>query len=77
MTPRAALDRGLHELAVALPTGAAGQLMAYAELLAIIKGEPERIAKGGQCPFGGIRLGAFEGNLVRLPRGWAAAFPST
>ena len=34
MTPRAALDRGLHELALALPIGAAGQLMAYAELLA-------------------------------------------
>jgi 16S rRNA (guanine527-N7)-methyltransferase len=33
MTPRAALERGLDELALALPAGAAGQLLAYVELL--------------------------------------------
>jgi 16S rRNA (guanine527-N7)-methyltransferase len=33
MTPQAALDRGLDELALALPAGAAKQLLAYAELL--------------------------------------------
>jgi 16S rRNA (guanine527-N7)-methyltransferase len=33
MTPHAALDRGLGELALALPAGAAEQLLAYAELL--------------------------------------------
>lgn len=33
MTPHAALDRGLDELALALPAGAAEQLLAYAELL--------------------------------------------
>ncbi|MBI1943513.1 MAG: 16S rRNA (guanine(527)-N(7))-methyltransferase RsmG [Betaproteobacteria bacterium] len=34
MTPRAALERGLSELALALPSGAAAKLMAYLELLA-------------------------------------------
>lgn len=34
MTPRAALDRGLGELALALPAGAAVKLAAYLELLA-------------------------------------------
>ena len=34
MTPRAALERGIDELALALPAGAAEQLLAYAELLA-------------------------------------------
>jgi 16S rRNA (guanine527-N7)-methyltransferase len=34
MTPRAALERGIDELALALPAGAVGQLLAYAELLA-------------------------------------------
>jgi 16S rRNA (guanine527-N7)-methyltransferase len=34
MTPRAALDRGLGELALDLPAGAAEQLIAYTELLA-------------------------------------------
>ncbi len=33
MTPRAALERGIDELALALPTGAVEQLLAYAELL--------------------------------------------
>src|SRR5262245_30315913 len=33
MTPRAALERGLNELALGLPTGAPGQLLAYVELL--------------------------------------------
>jgi 16S rRNA (guanine527-N7)-methyltransferase len=33
MTPRAALERGLDELALALPAGAAAQLLAYVELL--------------------------------------------
>jgi 16S rRNA (guanine527-N7)-methyltransferase len=33
MTPRAALERGIDELALALPAGAAEQLLAYAELL--------------------------------------------
>ena len=33
MTPRAALERGIDELALALPADAAEQLMAYAELL--------------------------------------------
>jgi 16S rRNA (guanine527-N7)-methyltransferase len=34
MTPRAALDRGLADLALTLPSGAAGKLMDYLELLA-------------------------------------------
>lgn len=34
MTPRAALDRGLGELGLALPEGARGKLIAYLELLA-------------------------------------------
>lgn len=34
MTPQAALERGLAELALALPCGAADKLMAYLELLA-------------------------------------------
>lgn len=34
MTPQAALDRGLGELALALPAGASGKLMSYLELLA-------------------------------------------
>jgi 16S rRNA (guanine527-N7)-methyltransferase len=34
MTPQAALDRGLGELALDLPSGAPGKLMAYLELLA-------------------------------------------
>lgn len=34
MTPQAALDRGLGELALALPAGAAEKLMSYLELLA-------------------------------------------
>jgi 16S rRNA (guanine527-N7)-methyltransferase len=34
MTPRAALERGLNEMALALPAGAVGQLVAYVELLA-------------------------------------------
>ena len=34
MTPQAALDRGLGELALALPDGASGKLMSYLELLA-------------------------------------------
>jgi len=34
MTPQAALERGLVELALALPSGAADKLMAYLELLA-------------------------------------------
>lgn len=34
MTPRAALERGLGELALALPSGAAAKLMAYLDLLA-------------------------------------------
>jgi len=34
MTPRAALDRGLGELALALPAGAGDRLVAYLELLA-------------------------------------------
>ena len=34
MTPRAALDRGLDELALALPPGASAKLMSYLELLA-------------------------------------------
>ena len=34
MTPRAALDRGLAELALALPEGAGDKLIAYLELLA-------------------------------------------
>ena len=34
MTPKAALDRGLGELALALPSDAPGKLMAYLELLA-------------------------------------------
>jgi 16S rRNA (guanine527-N7)-methyltransferase len=34
MTPRAALERGLSEMALALPAGAVGQLLAYVELLA-------------------------------------------
>ncbi len=34
MTPRAALDRGLGELALALPSGAREQLLEYMELLA-------------------------------------------
>lgn len=34
MTPQAALDRGLGELALALPAGAPGKLMAYLDLLA-------------------------------------------
>jgi 16S rRNA (guanine527-N7)-methyltransferase len=33
MTPRAALERGIDELALALPTAAVEQLLAYAELL--------------------------------------------
>jgi 16S rRNA (guanine527-N7)-methyltransferase len=33
MTPRAALERGIDELALVLPTGAVEQLLAYAELL--------------------------------------------
>ena len=33
MTPRAALERGIDELALALPTGAVEQLLAYSELL--------------------------------------------
>lgn len=33
MTPRAALERGLDEMALALPAGAAKQLLAYVELL--------------------------------------------
>jgi 16S rRNA (guanine527-N7)-methyltransferase len=33
MTPRAALERGLDELALALPAGAAERLLAYVELL--------------------------------------------
>lgn len=34
MTPQAALDRGLDELALALPPGASAKLMSYLELLA-------------------------------------------
>ena len=34
MTPRAALDRGLDELALTLPPGASAKLMSYLELLA-------------------------------------------
>jgi 16S rRNA (guanine527-N7)-methyltransferase len=34
MTPRAALERGLTEMALALPAGAVGQLLTYVELLA-------------------------------------------
>ena len=34
MTPRAALERGLRELALALPAGATQQLLAYSDLLA-------------------------------------------
>jgi 16S rRNA (guanine527-N7)-methyltransferase len=34
MTPRAALERGLGEMALALPAGAADKLLAYLELLA-------------------------------------------
>jgi 16S rRNA (guanine527-N7)-methyltransferase len=34
MTPRAALERGLTEMALALPAGAVGQLITYVELLA-------------------------------------------
>jgi 16S rRNA (guanine527-N7)-methyltransferase len=34
MTPRAALERGLDEMALALPADAVGQLLAYVELLA-------------------------------------------
>jgi len=34
MTPQAALDRGLGELALALPDGASGKLMSYLDLLA-------------------------------------------
>jgi len=34
MTPRAALERGLGELALALPSGAAAKLLAYLDLLA-------------------------------------------
>ena len=33
MTPRAALERGIDELALALPTGAVEQLLTYSELL--------------------------------------------
>ena len=48
---------------------------AYAKLLTIIKGKPERIAKGGERPLGGIGLGTFERKLVSLPRGRGFAFP--
>ena len=34
MTPQAALDRGLGELALALPSGASAKLMSYLDLLA-------------------------------------------
>jgi hypothetical protein len=36
-----------------------------AALVFVVEGEAEGIAKGGERPLGGIRLGGLEGNVMR------------
>ena len=47
---------------------------AYAKLLTIIKGKPERVAKGGEGSLGSIGLGTFERKLVSLAGSGGFAF---
>jgi hypothetical protein len=50
---------------------------AHAELLSVVKGKPEGVAKGGERSLRSIGLGTFERKLVSLSWVGGLAFPGS